>query len=320
MALTNLRELLSKADKGGYAVGAFNAVNMESTQAIFAAAEAERAPLILQITETTIGQPGKPTYTGLEELMAMVRVLVEAATIPVAIHLDHGRTFASCKRCIDAGFTSVMIDGSLKVDGKTVEHIDENIRKTKEVVKYARSQSQSQYISVEGEIGSLGEISDSMSYAERREMLTQPEDAKRFVMETGVDAVAIAFGTKHGPYKGKAIFELTVVESVNSVIDTPLVMHGGTGIPESTVREAIKLGINKINIDTQIRMAFEKSLREVLARKTNDYMAKLEKAIEEGDNLPVPKYDIRNILGPAREAMTEAIRVKMQLFGCSGKA
>jgi fructose-bisphosphate aldolase class II len=97
-------------------------------------------------------------------------------------------------------------------------------------------------------------------------------------------------------------------------------MHGGTGIPEGTVREAIKLGINKINIDTQIRMAFEKSLREVLARKTNDYMAKLEKAIEEGDNLPVPKYDIRNILGPAREAMTEAIRVKMQLFGCSGKA
>ncbi|MBT9146796.1 class II fructose-bisphosphate aldolase [candidate division NPL-UPA2 bacterium Unc8] len=318
MGLTNLKELLSEADKGGYAVGAFNAVNMESVQATLAAAEAERAPLILQITETTIGQPGKPTYTGLEELMAMAKVLVEKATVPVAIHLDHGRTFASCKRCIDAGFTSVMIDGSLKIDGKTVESIDENIRKTKEIVEYARSQSQ--YVSVEGEIGSLGEISDSMSNAEKREMLTQPKDAKRFAMETSVDAVAIAFGTKHGPYKGKAVFELTVIESVNSVIDTPLVMHGGTGIPSNTVREAIKLGINKINIDTQIRMAFEKSLREVLASKTNDYMASLERAIEEGDELPVPKYDIRKILDPARKAMVEAIRAKMQLFGCSGKA
>lgn len=317
MSLTNLRELLSEADKGGYAVGAFNAVNMESVQATLAAAEAERSPLILQITETTIGQPNKPTYTGLEELMAMSKVLVEKATVPVAIHLDHGRTFMSCKRCIDAGFTSVMIDGSLKVDGKTVESIDENIRKTKEVVEYARLQKD--YISVEGEIGSLGEISDNMSHAERRKMLTQPEDAKRFATETGVDAVAIAFGTKHGPYKGKAVFELAVIESVNSVIDTPLVMHGGTGIPADTVREAIKLGINKINIDTQIRMAFEESLREVLARKTNDYMAVLEKAIEEGDNLPVPKYDIRKILGPAREAMVEAIRAKMQLFGCSGR-
>ena len=318
MALTNLRELLSEADKGGYAVGAFNAVNMESVQATLAAAEAERSPLILQITETTIGQPNKPTYTGLEELMAMAKVLVEKATVPVAIHLDHGRTFISCKRCIDAGFTSVMIDGSLKVDGKTVESIDENIRKTKEVVEYARSQKE--YVSVEGEIGSLGEISDSMSHAERRKMLTQPEDAKRFAAETGVDAVAIAFGTKHGPYKGKAVFELAIVESVNSVIDTPLVMHGGTGIPSDTVRKAIKLGINKINIDTQIRMAFEESLREVLASKTNDYMAVLEKAIEEGDDLPVPKYDIRKILGPARKAMVEAIRAKMQLFGCSGKS
>ena len=317
MALTNLKELLSKADRDGYAVGAFNAVNMESMQAVLAAAEAEKAPLILQITETTIGQPDKPGYTGLEELMAMAKVLVEKATVPVAIHLDHGRTFTSCKRCIDAGFTSVMIDGSLQPDGKTVESIDENIRRTREVVEYARSQRE--YISVEGEIGSLGEISDNMSPAERRKMLTQPEDAEKFARETGVDAVAIAFGTKHGPYKGRAIFELAVIESVNSVIDTPLVMHGGTGIPSDTVREAIRLGINKINIDTQIRMAFEASLREVLARKTNDYVTTLEKVIEEGDNLPTPKYDIRKILGPARDAMTEAIRVKMRLFGCSGK-
>ncbi len=318
MALVTLKEVLEEAEKGGYAVGAFNMVNMETAQAIFAAAEEERAPVIVQITETTIGKPGKPTYTHLEELLGIVWALVKRATVPVVVHLDHGRSFESCKRCIDAGFSSVMRDGSLKEDGKTKTEIEENIAETRKVVEYARKQSR--YISVEGEMGALGEITDDMSPEERRVLLTQPEDAKRFVEETGVDALAIAFGTKHGPYKGKPIIELDVIRKVREVVDVPLVMHGGTGVPPDVVKEAIKLGIKKVNIDTQIRMAFERSIRETLDQKWNTYLAQFESTLEVGEEPNPPKYDIRKLLGPAREAMKEAIKAKMRLFGCSGKA
>ncbi len=317
MALVTLKEILEDAEKGGYAVGAFNVVNMETAQAVFSAAEEERAPLIVQITETTIGQPGKVTYTPLDDLMGIVNVLARKATVPVVIHEDHGRSFLSCKRCVEAGFTSVMRDGSLKADGKTKTSIEENIEETKKVVEYARQQSR--YISVEGEMGTLGEVTDTMTQEERKSLLTQPDDAKRFVEETGVDALAIAFGTKHGPYRGRPIIELDVIREVKDVVGIPLVMHGGTGVPPDIVKQAVKLGIRKINIDTQIRMAFERAIREIMSEKWNKYIAEMEETLELGEEAMPPKYDLRKLLGPARDIAKETIKAKMRLFGCSGK-
>ena len=318
MALVSLRELLADAQKKKYAVGAFNIVNMESAQALVAAAEQEKSPFILQITQTTIGMPDKVEYTHVDELLAVVNVLAQRTSVPMAIHLDHGRSFEMCKMAIEKGFTSVMRDGSLDEKGKKVNTLDVNIKKTKEAVELAHAQNP--LVTVEGELGTLGDITPDMTAAQRKKKLTQPSQVKKFCEKSGCDALAIAFGTKHGPYKGKPILELSVIAACRKVTDVPLVMHGGSGVPPEAVKEAVKLGIAKINIDTQIRMAFEHAVREAITAKTNAYLAAVEDDIESGELLDPPKFDIRKILGPGRDAMTQAIANKMKLFGSSGKA
>jgi len=297
--LTTTKELCAEAQRKGYAVGAFNSVNMESTQAIFAAAEKERAPFIIQITQTTL------KYTEPDELFAMIRSLSERATVPHAIHLDHGRSFDLVMRFLRLGMTSVMIDGSLQEDGKTPQGYDENIAVTRKVVEAAHAIG----VSVEGEIGNLGQIEQ----ADQEDILTNPDEAARFVADTGVDLLAVAIGTKHGLFKGTPKIYDDRVAQIAAKVSVPLVMHGGTGVPDDAVRKGVEKGIRKINIDTQIRVAFYDAILEQADRIRQEYAD----ADAKGE---VRKFDIRGVLAPAREAMTEAIRNRMQVFGSSGQA
>jgi len=299
--LVTSKELTEKAEAGNYAVGAFNAVNMESAQSIFAAAEEEKAPFILQITGTTL------EYTNPEELVALVKVLIERASVPVALHLDHGRDYQTVLRFIRFGFSSVMIDGSLQTDGKTPRTYGENIEVTRKVVEVANLLG----VSVEGEIGRLGQIGVEITAEDSA--LTLPEEAEKFVKDTGVDLLAVGIGTHHGLFKGKPIIRHDRVKQIAERIKIPLVMHGGTGVPDEDVRKAISLGIRKVNIDTEIRVAFLETMKEEIK--------KLEETHTRADaSGAIRKYDLRTILKPCREAGKQAIAAKMKLFGSSGKA
>lgn len=297
--LVSSKELVDSAKAGGYAVGAFNAVNMESVQAIFSAAEKERAPFIIQVTQTTM------SYTRAEELTAIIFALAERSTVPLALHLDHGRSFGIVMKFLRMGFTSVMIDGSLQEDGKTPRTYEENVEVTRKVIEAAHSVG----VSVEAEIGRLGQIGEDSQTA-----LTDPEEAERFVRDVGdIDMLAVAIGTRHGLFKGRPIIRSDRVKEISDRINLPLVMHGGTGVPDEDVQSAIKAGIAKVNIDTQIRVAFYEAVRDAVLATEKEHA----KADASGDTR---KYDIRKILSPGRDAMTEAIAEKMRLFGSSGKA
>jgi fructose-bisphosphate aldolase class II len=292
------KDIIKKAEAGNYAVGAFNAVNMESAQAIFAAAERERAPFLIQITQTTMA------YTEPEELFAIIRTLGERATVPFAIHLDHGRSFDLVMRFLRLGMTSVMIDGSLQEDGKNPRSYEENVAVTRKVVEAAHAIG----VTVEGEIGRLGIIK-----TEHEDHLTVPAEARKFVEDTGVDLLAVGIGTTHGLYKGTPKIAHDRLAEIHKATPIPLVMHGGTGVPDDAVKKAVALGIRKINIDTQIRVAFQDALCEQI------HAAEKEHA-EADSSGGVRKYDIRKLLGPARAAMVEVIAEKMRLFGSAGKA
>ena len=301
MPLVTSKEILTKAQQERYAVGAFNAVNMETAQAIIGAAMAERSPLIIQVTQTTL------KYTEPDELAALIKALIDRANIPVALHLDHGRTFEVVMRILSLGFTSVMIDGSLQPDGKTPRSYEENIEVTRKVVEPAHALG----VTVEGEIGRLGQI--GLEAAGEPAALTDPDEAARFVEETGVDSLAVAIGTTHGLYRGKPVIDVDRVKAIRSKVGIPLVMHGGTGTPDEDVRAAIQSGIAKVNIDTQIRIAFYDAISEA-ARK-------MAAAHEEADRLGEPrKYDIRTLLSPTRDAMQAAIADRIRVFGSAGKA
>jgi fructose-bisphosphate aldolase class II len=298
--LVTSKELVGPARAQGYAVGAFNAINMESAQAIFAAAEETRSPFIIQITQTTLG------YTEPEELFALIEARGKKTTVPFAIHLDHGRSFEVCMRFLRLGVTSLMIDGSLREDGKSPRSYDENTDVTRRVVAAAHAVG----VTVEAEIGRLGQISGA---ADSEEHLTQPEEAVRFVNDTGVDMLAIAIGTTHGLFKGKPHIAHDRLQQIAAAVSIPLVMHGGTGVPDEDVRKAISLGIAKINIDTQIRVAFYEAVINELQR--------VEKEFAETDAAGgVRKYDVRKVLGPTREAMRQAVMGRMTVFGSASKA
>ena len=297
------KELVEAAKAGGYAVGAFNTVNMETAQAIFAAAEQEKSPLIIQVTQTTMA------YTEPEELAAIILTLAERASVPVAMHLDHGRSFDVIMRFLKMGFSSVMIDGSLQVDGKTPRTYEENVAITRQVIEAASSLG----VSVEAEIGRLGQIGTDSSTA-----LTEVDEAAKFVEDVVVDGqglamLAVAIGTRHGLFKGKPIIRSDRVKELSDKLDMPLVMHGGTGVPDEDVRKAIEAGMCKVNIDTQIRVTFYDALLGVVEEKEKEYAA-----VDAADE--TRKYDIRKIIGPTRDAMTEIIAEKIRLFGSAGKA
>jgi fructose-bisphosphate aldolase, class II len=287
MPLVSMTEMLNKAKNEGYAVGQFNLNNLEFTQAILQAAEEEKSPVILGVSE------GAGRYMGgFKTVVAMVKALMEEynITVPVAIHLDHGSSFESCAKAIHAGFTSVMIDGS---------HLplEENIALTKKVVELAHIHG----VSVEAELGRIGGQEDDLVVEDAEAAYAVPSECERLVRETGVDCFAPALGSVHGPYKGEPKLGFDRMKEIMELTSVPLVLHGGTGIPTKDIQKAISLGTAKINVNTENQMASAKVVRQVLAEKPD-------------------LYDPRKYLGPARDAIKETVKGKMREFGSSGKA
>lgn len=284
MSLVPVEVLLREAREGGYAVGAFNCNNMEIVQAIVAAAEKENAPVIMQASQGAI------KYAGLDYITAMARLAAGKTKVPVALHLDHGTSFDQCMQCIQAGFSSVMIDGS-KLP------LRDNIALTRRVIDVARACG----VSVEAELGKIGGTEDDITVSEREALFTDPEEAAVFVRETGVVSLAVAIGTAHGQYKGVPELDFPRLEKIISLVKIPIVLHGSSGVPDDAVRRAISLGVCKVNIDTNIREAFVDGARKVLEDNPRE-------------------IDPRKMLGPARDAAVEVIRDKIRVFGSSGKA
>lgn len=305
MLVTN-KDLMSPAMQKAYAVGAFNISNLESLLAVVEAAAEEKSPVIVAVTPSSI------KYAGLAYIGKMVKTAAQSASVLMSLHLDHGKDVETVSKCIDAGFTSVMIDGSnLK--------FEENVSLTKRVVDLARPKG----VSVEAELGKLAGIEES-TVEEKEAVLTDPDAAEEFVERTGVDALAVAIGTSHGAYKfkGEPKLDFERLKLIREKVSTLLVLHGASsvpsriiekavkygaelggakGIPEEHIQKAISLGITKINIDTDLRLAFTAATREFLVKS--------------------PKvFDPRKILGSAKEAMKEVVNGKMRLFGSSGKA
>jgi len=304
--LVTNKDLMVPARKNGYAIGAFNVQNLESMSAIAEAATEEKSPVIMQITPSVI------KYAGLAYISNLVKTAAQLAPVPVAMHLDHGEDFETAAKCIDAGFSSVMIDGSFL-------SFEENVAVTKRVVSVAHPKG----VSVEAELGKLAGV-EERSVEEKEAILTDPEAAVEFVEKTEVDALAVAIGTSHGAYKFKseAKLDLERLKIISEKVSIPLVLHGASsvpqwivekankygaelsgakGIPEEQIKKAISLGIAKINIDTDLRLAFTATVREVLTNSPKN-------------------FDPRKILGPARDAMKEVAKGKMRLFGSAGKA
>ncbi|MGI6649422.1 MAG: class II fructose-1,6-bisphosphate aldolase [Bacillota bacterium] len=283
MAFVSLADLLREAEREGYAVGAFNTNNMEIAQAIVEAAEAERSPVIMQASQGAI------TYAGLDYITSMAAVAAARATVPIALHLDHGTSFQQVVQCIRSGFSSVMYDGS-KLS------LDENIAMTRKVLEIARPIG----VSVEAELGKIGGTEDDITVDERDALFTDPKEADIFVRETGIDALAVAIGTAHGQYKGEPKLDFDRLEKIRTLVNIPIVLHGSSGVPDDAIREAIRLGVRKVNIDTNIREAFVWAMRRELERNPAE-------------------IDPRKILGPARKNTVEIIREKIRLFGSNGR-
>ena len=309
MPLVTTKEMFEKSMKEGFAIGAFNINNMEILQGIVDAAEKQNSPVILQASSGAI------KYARIKYLMKMVEAAVEETTIPIAIHLDHGADFEACKMCIDNGFTSVMIDGSKY-------SFEENIAITKKVVEYAHERG----VVVEAELGQLAGIEDDVNVSEADAKYTDPDQAKEFVERTGCDSLAIAIGTSHGAYKfkGEAKLRMDILKEIKEKIpNTPIVLHGAStvipelvetcnkygaeipgakGVPDEILHEASISGVSKINVDTDLRLAFTSEIRKTFAENPG-------------------AFDPRKYLTPAREKITEIVEHKIQnVFGSSNKA
>ena len=284
MPLVSMNEFLPKAKANKFAVGQFNMNNLEFAQAITDAAIEEKSPFIFGVSE------GALKYMGMEYTVAIAEAAAKKSGLPIALHLDHGSSFEVAMACIRAGFSSVMFDGSHY-------SFEENIRLTKEVVKAAHAMG----VSVEGELGTIGGVEDDISVDEAHAALAKPEEAIRFYEETGVDCLAIAVGTAHGMYKGEVKIHFDIIKEVVAAIPVPVVLHGGSGVPDDMIREAILAGAGKINVNTENQVACTAAIREVLAKDAN-------------------VYDPRKYLTPARNAMKEVVKEKIRLFGSSNQA
>ncbi len=281
-------EMLKKAVAGHYAVGQFNINNLEWTKEILLAAEEAKSPVILGVSE------GAGKYmTGFKTVAAMAGAMIDelGITVPVAIHLDHG-TYEGCMKCIEAGFSSIMFDGSKYP-------IEENVEKTKELVKICREKG----MSLEAEVGSIGGEEDGVIGAGE---CADPNECK-MIADLGVDMLAAGIGNIHGKYpsnwKGLSFETLDAVQKLTG--DLPLVLHGGTGIPDDMIKKAISLGVAKINVNTECQLAFADATR---------------KYIEEGKDLQGKGYDPRKLLKPGADAIRATVLEKMELFGSVGKA
>src|SRR6056297_4052987 len=284
MDLVPMADILKKADKEYYAVGGFNINNMEFLQGIIWAAEEAKSPLILQASEGAI------KYIGMDYVVNMVEAAVKETEIPVALHLDHGSNYDVIMDCIRNGFSSVMFDGSKYP-------LKQNIRLTKEVVKAAHSVG----VTVEAELGKIGGAEDDVVVEDKDAKFTNPDEAEEYVEKTEVDALAIAIGTAHGVYKGKPELDFDRLEEIKSILNMPLVLHGASGVPEEDIRKAVKLGINKVNVNTAFQQAFTAKIRELF------------------ENDP-ELYDPRKYCGPGRDAISEAVKEKIEMLGSKNKA
>lgn len=311
MALVTSTEMFKKAYEGGYAIGAFNVNNMEIVQGITEAAKEVNAPLILQVSS------GARKYANHTYLMKLVEAAIIETNLPICLHLDHGDTFELCKSCIDGGFTSVMIDGSH-------HSFQDNIELTKKVVDYAHERG----VVVEGELGRLAGIEDAVNVSDADAAYTNPAEVEEFVTKTGVDSLAIAIGTSHGAFKfkpgTKPQLRFDILEEVAKRLPNfPIVLHGASsvipefvemvnsnggkmpdaiGIPEDMLRQAAKMAVCKINIDSDLRLAMTGTVRKYFAENPSH-------------------FDPRQYLSPARAAIKDLVKNKLiNVLGCDGKA
>ena len=309
MALVNTIEMFKKAYEGGYAIGAFNVNNMEIIQGITEAAKLENSPVILQVSA------GARKYAKHVYLMKLIEAAVIDTDLPIAVHLDHGADFETCKSCIDGGFTSVMIDGSH-------HSFEDNIRVTKQVVEYAHDRG----ITVEAELGRLAGVEDDVKVSAEDSSYTRPEEVEEFVSRTGCDSLAIAIGTSHGAFKfvGEPKLRFDILEEVEKRLPGfPIVLHGASsvipeyvqminqfggdmpgaqGVPEAMLRQAAGLAVCKINVDSDLRLAFTAEVRKHFAENPTH-------------------FDPRQYLSPARDAIRDLVRNKIvNVLGSNGKA
>lgn len=276
--LVNFNEMLQKAKKEHYAVPHFNINNLEWTKYILEECQELNVPVILGVSEGAAKYMG-----GFETIANMVKGLLNdlKITIPVCLHVDHGQSFETCKKAIDAGFTSVMIDASKK-------ELDENIRITKEVVEYAHQKG----VSVEAEVGHIGGTEDNITSEETNATL---DECLAITNNTGIDALAPALGSVHGFYKGEPNLDFERMKLINETLSIPLVLHGGSGIPDDKIEKAIACGTSKINVNTELQVAWSEAVRRFL---------------NENDK----QYDPRKVIGSGEQAMKAKIREKVQLF------
>ncbi len=287
MPLVKPHDIFKKAYVEGWALGAFNTSNLEVTQAIAWALKEKKSPGIIQTSEGAI------EYAGLETIRDIIRDTANSVGVPVIIHLDHGKSFEIAEKCILAGYDSVMIDASSLP-------FAENVEVTKKVVELAHTHN----VWVEGEIGAIqgkeGMLASDIKLEDS--LLTDPDQAAEFVKLTGVDALAISVGTLHGAFRGEEKIRFERLKQIKSKVFIPLVLHGASGLPESDLSEAVKYGVSKVNIDTELREAFHDTIIE-----------------NEGKQISAKSVDPRKMLAPGREAVKQVVIQKIDLLGSAGK-
>ncbi|MCI8333058.1 MAG: tagatose-bisphosphate aldolase subunit GatY [Lachnospiraceae bacterium] len=282
MSFVTSEKMLLDAQKGGYAVGAFNVENMEMVMAVIAAAEELRAPLMLQTTPSTV------KYAGLDLYLANVKTAAERASVPVCMHLDHGDSFELAMRALRVGYSSIMIDGSHSV-------FEENIAVTKAVADACRPSG----IPVEAELGKVGGKEDDLDGGNGG--YTDPQEAKEFAERTGIGSLAVAIGTAHGVYKGEPKLDLDRLAEIRKVVSIPLVLHGASGLSEEAVAESIKRGICKVNFATELRIAYTEGVKEFLGQNPD-------------------AFDPKKYGKTAMEHVKEIVKLRIRMCGCDGKA
>ncbi len=285
MGLVTLKEILAGAREGHYAVGGFNFNNYEDAQGIVDGAVEKNSPVIL------MASAGAVKYMGLKQLVGMVKGMASAVDIPICLHMDHATDHAMIKEGIKEGFTSVMIDASM-------HPYEENIAQSKAIADFAAIYG----CSVEAELGKLGGREEDIVVDEASALFTNPDDVVRFVEETKIDALAVAIGTAHGFYKSEPKLDFPRLEKIASLTSCPLVLHGGTGVPVEDFKKCIQLGMSKINVGTELKATFSRTLRESVAKN------------------PESEFDPRKYAGPVKAACAQVVKDKIDIFGSAGKA
>ncbi|WP_026326304.1 class II fructose-bisphosphate aldolase [Paenibacillus ginsengihumi] len=284
MPLVSSTPMLQAARAGGYGIGAFNVHTLEMLQAVVEAAEETNSPLILQTTVGTV------KHLGEDYIAAAARAAASRSRVPIALHLDHCTDFELIIRCIRAGYTSVMIDASM-------HPFDDNVRRTRKVAEIAAAAG----VNVEAELGKVGGVEDDIVVAEHEALMADPDECARFVELTGVPTLAPAIGTAHGIYKGEPRIDFERIAAIAARVAVPLVLHGGSGIPEAQVKRCVSLGMAKMNIATEIRIIFSDAIKRVFAEHPDE-------------------NDPRKYMVPAKQAVKAAAIGKMAMLGCIGRA